>query len=352
MSEMSEEMSEPTPPTSRQASAERAKTAYARTPRFRITAVVVILLVGGIIAWLALRNTSSSSSQSRVTQAAAVTPTQINSLASSSHHPVFWLGSRSGQTLELTQSPNGTIFIRYLPKGVEIGSPNPYLTVATYPFPGAYAGLSKVAKQAGETSIPIGNHGIALVSSSYPDSVHIAFPGVDYQVEVYDPTPGNATALVASGEVKAVGKLTASSAATRPTAATAAGLRALAKSLGHPLYWVGAKSADTYELSQTSTGQVYIRYLPNGVPLGSSKTFLTVATYPYPGALTAIQGLSKEHGMQSIKLSGGGLAVIDPKDPESVHLAFPGSAYEVEVFSPSPAAARQLVASGQVSAIR
>jgi hypothetical protein len=346
MSETVPHTSEPAP----QPGPQRDAPAPSRTAGFRITALVVILIVGGVIAWLALRNTSSSNAPAL--QASAASEAQLADLATTLGHPIFWVGPQSGDTYELSQSSNGTVYIRYLPAGVAVGSSKPYLTVATYPFAGAYAALQTVAKQSGETAIKVGNGGLAVVAASYPASVHVAYPGVDYQVEVFDPTAGSATALVAGGKLKAFGTLSAGSAASlRPHALTPAGLRALAKRLNHPLYWVGGKAGDTYEVTQTSNGQVYIRYLPAGVKVGASQAYLTVGTYPYAGAFTAIQGLAKQSGTTTIKLSGGGLAVLDPKYPKSIHLAFPGSDYEVEVFSPSPSVVHQLVSTGRVTAI-
>jgi hypothetical protein len=342
---MSEQMSEPTPP-SRQASSGRDRPAAARTTQFRIVALAVIVVVGGIVLWLALRNNGSS--KPRALNASAVSTAQLSRLAATVGHPVFWLGPQSGDTYELTRSSNGNIYIRYLPAGVAVGAPKPYLTVGTYPYAGAYAALQTVAKQSGETAIKLPQHGLGVVSASYPNSVHIAYPGVDYQAEVYDPTPGAAAALVAGGKVTAFGNLAPSA---PPHAVSAAGLRALSRSLKHPLYWVGPKAGDTYEVTQTSTGQVYLRYLPPGVKIGAPQEYLTVGTYPYNNAIAAIRGFAHQPGTRQFKLNGGGLAVLDPKYPKNIHLAFPGSNLEIEVFSPSGAQARSLVSSGKVRPI-
>jgi hypothetical protein len=346
MSEMSQEMSESTPPAAKQAGPQGSPASPVSSARFRIIALAVILLVVGIVLWLALRHTGSS--KSHALNASAVSETQLNNLATTAGHPVFWIGSKSGYTYELSQSPNGNIYVRYLPAGVAVGSSKPYLTVGTYPFAGAYAALQTVSRQNGETHFRLAHGGLAVVASSYPDSVHIAYPGVDYQVEVYDPTPGVASALVAGGKVAAFGNLAP---AAKPRAISAAGLRALAKSLKHSIYWVGAKKGDTYEVTETSNGQVYLRYLPSGVAVGAGQAYLTVATYPYPGALAALQAVSKTQGNSSFKLPGGGLAEFSTSDPRSVHVAFPGSDYQIEVFDPSAGAARRLVSSGQLTAI-
>jgi len=177
----------------------------------------------------------------------------------------------------------------------------------------------------------------------------------DYQVEVFDPTPGTATGLVTTGQLAAFGKLTsrpkAQPTVAKPSAASPAELKSLAASLGHPLYWVGAKNGYAYEVTRTPNAQVYLRYLPPGVPVGAKTPHLTVATYPFTGAFTAILALAKQKGAVTIKLDNGGRAVIDPTNARSIHLAYPSSDYEIEVFDPSPASARRIVSSGQVRPI-
>lgn len=139
-------------------------------------------------------------------------------------------------------------------------------------------------------------------------------------------------------------------AGTGPVAASVQDLKTFAAAIGHPIYWAGPKPGATYELTQTRVGQVFIRYLPPGVKVGVRKPFLTIATYPYPNALSALKALAKSQGGE-IKVGGGGIALVDQAYPKSVHLAYPGSNFQVEVFSPSPAVSRQVVVSGQVAAI-
>jgi hypothetical protein len=117
------------------------------------------------------------------------------------------------------------------------------------------------------------------------------------------------------------------------------------------VYWVGPREDTTYELGQTSDGRVVVRYLPRGVAVGSSTPYLSVGTYPYPGAFAAIQALARQRGADVIRLRGGGLAVVDTSYPSSIHLAYPGSDYQIEVYDPSASTARRLVASGKVGAV-
>jgi hypothetical protein len=282
-----------------------------------------------------------------------VTEDQLRTLAASVGHPVFWLGPRDGYTYELTRTSNGSIYVRYLPSGEDVGTKKTYLTVATYPFSGAFPAIQKVAKQKGITSLKLAHGGIAETSKADPSSVHAAYPGVDYQVEVYDPTPGTATGLVTTGQLAALGGLkgtgtTPTTQSTEPTAASPAELRSLASSLDHPIYWIGKKKGYTYELTRTTDDQVYLRYLPPGVPVGTKGQYFTVATYPFAGAFAAILKVAKDQNTPGIALDNGGRAIVDAGNPKSVHLAFPGSDYQIEVFDPSPARARRIVAAGRL----
>lgn len=134
-------------------------------------------------------------------------------------------------------------------------------------------------------------------------------------------------------------------------AVSPAGLRALAATLRHPIYWLGRKPGVTYELTRTGADAVFVRYLPSGVAPGANKPYLTVATYPFPGAFAALRRTAARNPTGAIRLSGGGLAVVDAGYPKSIHVAYPGVPYQVEVFDPSPARARAIVSSEKVTAV-
>ena len=325
----------------------------ARTRRFRWGAVTVIALAVGLILWLIFRDTDGGGSSTPAGNVSAVTAGHIKSLAASVGHPIYWLGPKQGFTYELTKEPNGSVVIRYLPPTVKVGARTPYLSVATYPFPNALAGIRSV-KGGNVVAFAIPQGGVAEYRKSYPVSVHLAYPDTNYQVEVYDPTPGNAKAIALAGQVTALGPQTptrSSQTITRPTAASTAELKGVARSLGHPLYWTGPKQGFTYELTRTPTGTVYIRYLPPGVKVGTPDAYLSVATYPFPGAFDATRALGKQRNMETVAVPGGGIGVIGKAYPNSIHVAFPGSDYQVELFDPSAAEARRIVSSGQVSTI-
>jgi hypothetical protein len=131
-----------------------------------------------------------------------------------------------------------------------------------------------------------------------------------------------------------------------PVGLSAKGLRTLTASIPQPIYWAGPRPGYLYELTRTTTGKIFVRYLPPGTRVGSKKaTYLIVATYPFRNALKALTDLKTQH---QVKIPGGGIAIVDASHPQSVHLAFPGSNNQVEVYDPSPKRSLAIVKSGAV----
>lgn len=138
-----------------------------------------------------------------------------------------------------------------------------------------------------------------------------------------------------------------------PTAADAGQLHALSGSLGHAVYWAGAPSPATQlELTHTTDGSVYVRYLDAGTKVGDARRgFTTVGTYPVPTAFAVLSREAQRSSSITRSLPGGGIAVMNLGRPQSVYLAWPGSGYEVEVFDPSPKRALDLVLSGAIAPV-
>jgi hypothetical protein len=135
-------------------------------------------------------------------------------------------------------------------------------------------------------------------------------------------------------------------------AATVEDLQALPGDAGHPVYWAGARSGFTYELTKTRDGEIYVRYLPAGVAIGDRRPdFLTVVTYPYAQALAFARSQARRRGAFKRTIAGKGIAYSLPGDRESVYFAYPRLDYLYEVYDPRPLRARRLVLSGRVRPI-
>ena len=137
-----------------------------------------------------------------------------------------------------------------------------------------------------------------------------------------------------------------------PAAVSESQLKALASQSNLPIYWAGSKHG-AYELTRTTDGRIYIRYLPSADKVGDrTPTYLTVGTYPTKQAFSAIQHAAARRGAVSAKIDRGGLLVFNNSTPKSVYFTYPKSGYQVEVYDPSPLQARSLVLSGSIKPIR
>jgi len=131
-----------------------------------------------------------------------------------------------------------------------------------------------------------------------------------------------------------------------PRAFSATQLRAEALALGEPVYWVGPATGNRYEFTRTSSGYVFVRYLPQGFRAGAPGAhFLVIATYPFPYAYKSLRHLAHERGVVG---PGGSFIYPRPDDSRSVLMAFPRVPYEIEVYAPRSALALQVVESGLV----
>lgn len=133
-----------------------------------------------------------------------VTEAGLRAFAAAHDGPVFWVGPRSGSSYELTSTADGRVYVRYLAAGVEAGSNDPnFLTVGTYPQQDALATLQQTARRRGSGTFPVADGGVGTVVDGSPDSVYVAFPDTDAQIELFDPE-GGARALAVDGALVAV----------------------------------------------------------------------------------------------------------------------------------------------------
>jgi hypothetical protein len=311
----------------------------------------VVLAAGATACGGSTAETQKTTTTVTRAPAAGASVSELTRLSGSLGRPVFWAGPKPGNTYELSRTKDGRVFIRYLPSGVKSGDPRPnFLSVGTYPQAKAFATLKATAKKQGEQTIAVRGGGLAFVDRTHPTSVYVAYPGSDYQIEVYDPSPARSRQLVVSGKLVPLGVPTPGRAPAR--ALSPAQLKSLASDVGHPIYWAGTEPKTTYEVTKTSEGRIYVRYLPPGVKVGDARPdYLTVGTYPQTGALAKLKAAAAKTHAETIDLAGGGFASIDKSKPTSVYVAYPKVNLQIEAYDPKPARVRALVTSGRLAPV-
>lgn len=130
-------------------------------------------------------------------------------------------------------------------------------------------------------------------------------------------------------------------------------LGSLAKDVGHPIYWAGPADNTTYELTKTTGGNIFVRYLPQGTPVGTQAADYTIiGTYAVKNAYNVLNELARKSGESSFPAPRGGFAVYARSSPSHIYLAYPDvKDVQIEVFDPSPSRARELINSGRVTPV-
>ena len=136
-----------------------------------------------------------------------------------------------------------------------------------------------------------------------------------------------------------------------PVVMTKDQLTATVAASGHSLYWAGPQGFQSWEVT-IADRDVYVRYLPAGVAVGSTTPYLTVGTYEKADAYTGLVQAAAVAGAKSQKLAGGSLVVQPAGKDTSAYFAFPGKDLLMEVYDPTPGKAMQLVTSGVVQPIQ
>ena len=165
-------------------------------------------------------------------------------------------------------------------------------------------------------------------------------------------------ALLAAGGAFAAVTLTrddkpALPAAGKPALLTGTTLKAATTAAGHAVYGIAAPAGTRPEITRSSTGEVWVRYLTGDAKVGDARAdYLTIGTYPRTDALAAAKAAAEGDHQRSTELPDGGVMLWSIERPESVYAASPGSNLLVEVYSPDPERARALISGGAVAPLR
>ena len=127
----------------------------------------------------------------------ALSETELRAEVAKISVPVYWVGPQQGAKYTLENQANARIFVRYLPDGkIPPTGEASKRVIGTYRVANAFqttkSAGSSVANGVGVTG-PSGE-AIFYVQSN-PKNVYVAFPGVDAQIEIFDPETGGALKL-------------------------------------------------------------------------------------------------------------------------------------------------------------
>jgi hypothetical protein len=140
------------------------------------------------------------------TAAVIVSAEELSEKANEQESPVYWAGEQEGTEIEFSQPEAGRTYVRYLTGGAEAGDPGAeFLTIGTYEFTDPTKALKEQAEQPNGVLASAPGGGVVFFDTTRPQSVYLAYPGEEVQIEVYDPNPKRSIGLVSSGLIVPVG---------------------------------------------------------------------------------------------------------------------------------------------------
>jgi hypothetical protein len=170
--------------------------------------IVALALIVGVIAWLATRggdDTTPAASSSGL-EAKIVSSEELEELAASAGHAVYWAGPIPGKEMEASETAEGDFQVRYLDEGTEAGGGGAgVLTIGSYPLPDPVAAVEGFAGRKGSITRSSADGREVVTSTEKPTSVYFASSDGSVQVEVYDPNAQQAMNLALSAKVRPVG---------------------------------------------------------------------------------------------------------------------------------------------------
>jgi len=164
----------------------------------------LVLVAAVIVGWLQLRHDGSAQAPKPVGPV-LVAQARLTQFAASAGHPVFWAGPEHGMSYELTRTPSGRVYVRYLSAHTVAGdSRADFLTVGTYPSDHAYADLEQAAKADDVLAARLDSGALMVVANKAPTNVYLAYRNLPYQIEVFDPSGETARELALAGEIEPI----------------------------------------------------------------------------------------------------------------------------------------------------
>jgi len=137
--------------------------------------------------------------------------------------------------------------------------------------------------------------------------------------------------------------------AGEPQVVSASRLSGFAADADTPVYWLGERLGSRYELTETDSGRIYVRYLRGDAKAGDpGADFITVATYPSEDGVAKLRQAAAAGSGPELGRTGDGAVLLADPAATSAYLAYPGGDVQVELYSPEPGQARRLAAAGAV----
>lgn len=176
------------------------------TDNRRLYGIVAAVAIVGLALILLLSSGDDDSGDEPGSAPEVLSVEALGDAVSGQEPPVYWAGEQSDAEVELSRPEDSRTYIRYLTDGAEAGDERAdFLTIGTYSHTDPVAALRKQGKEPGGVIATAPGGATVYFNRKQPNSVYLAYPGVEAEIEVYDPNFTRALQLVNSGQIVPVG---------------------------------------------------------------------------------------------------------------------------------------------------
>ena len=176
--------------------------------------IVVALISSGLTYTLTNSSSSTSSpaaSTSNFTEViagkVALTEDELIDAVKQLGADVYWAGPVKGAKYTLAVPADGQAYVRYLPDGQGIEDTNPnYVVIATYTTTDAFTATQAAGNTSNGVSFISPAGAAVYYSKDTPTNVYVAYPNLNYQIEVFNPIAATALEIASTtGALRLVG---------------------------------------------------------------------------------------------------------------------------------------------------
>lgn len=161
-----------------------------------VTAVLTALLVLGLTQQISPTLSDRTTLAAQTSGGVCLTESELKAIIRDNDIQAYWTGPIEDATYSLNSSTAGQVFVRYVPKGEACDDVRPnFRVIATYEEADAFATTESAGTTADGVSLLNTDGSIVYFNKNVPTNIYVAYPGINYQIEIYDPDPKEAVSL-------------------------------------------------------------------------------------------------------------------------------------------------------------
>ena len=166
--------------------------------RFSAKTAIILIVIAAVVLGIVQANQKNQQSwrEQALSGSVAMTESQLRELIISEKLIVFWTGPMTKSLYMLNTKKSGQSILTYLPQ--KVNSQKVVVNtrvIGTYYSQKAFAESLNIAASDGNVSFKNADGNLVFYLKDRETGVFVAIPNSSYQIEIYDPIPGQAISI-------------------------------------------------------------------------------------------------------------------------------------------------------------